>query len=976
MSTKTTFKRIALVAVAALGLGVLSSVAPASATAVSMTLDNSSITVVSTSATDSPVAVFGITVTNTETGTGAGLSAGESITASVVSGPATEKDGTAYLLSELQRDIKFREVRQSQATGIAPLYDAAINDGGAAAGDGVIVGGVNTGHYAMAAGSAAAVATASAAGLIAKTRTYYIAVTVDSTTAGGLGRDRVLDSGVYNIQFDLQLAGGATIQRLTAKVDFVSAASNSGAKLTAASTGQWFVGETPSVANQTSTKKITTTLRNRDDGALRTGTGGTPVVSALVASADTVINYQTFNEVADTLSETVTAGQGGDGVYAVGSTAAFTGTTGPLTLTTRYGLASATASITLNASATAGTTGTSSFTATGGVLTTNNVALPLTTTSVTFNHTVTTGSGDTLAAVTAYDVYYTLSYGASCLVADQAPLATTSPVKLTTDSAGKVSVTVTSLKPKDLCSATVTWSGASTPGAAQTATWQAPVATRSVVSTGSYQALTKSTHTITWTVTDQFGNPNVAEVVTFTASGANIPTAGLASSLTDANGQVKFTWTDAAGVPDSTTLGSTSLRLNTVGGVTPATNAAAVVVTYKAALDIVASIRATYTDGANQVLVPTTNIGGVAGISVATADQIDTTRVVSGAATAPWVELTFTARNSALTAVTGVPTTITVTGAQLIGSDGKLANSIVVFANNAVRILGTKVGVATVTATNGTLTSTATINFVNAATDARVLSLKESAGLVTATVVDAFGNGVAGIVVSASSSGGAWFGNGATSNTFTTAVDGTVTFAMTGAGTVSASIATTNAKTAFLANSGNATGTVVTPGAPAGVRVASIATLGRTDAATAAATAAAAQAAADKATTDAAIAALKAQLDAAAAKAAADKATSDAAIAAAQAAAVAASKAAQDAAVEAATAAADAAAEATDAANAATDAANASAEAGDAATAAAQDAADAVAALSTQVSEMIDTLKKQITALTNLVIKIQKKVKA
>jgi hypothetical protein len=81
-------------------------------------------------------------------------------------------------------------------------------------------------------------------------------------------------------------------------------------------------------------------------------------------------------------------------------------------------------------------------------------------------------------------------------------------------------------------------------------------------------------------------------------------------------------------------------------------------------------------------------------------------------------------------------------------------------------------------------------------------------------------------------------------------------------------------------------------------------------------------------------------------------------------------------AVDAATAAADAAAEATDAANAATDAANAAAEAADAATAAAQDAADAVAALSTSVSTMIDALRKQITALTNLVIKIQKKVRA
>ena len=85
---------------------------------------------------------------------------------------------------------------------------------------------------------------------------------------------------------------------------------------------------------------------------------------------------------------------------------------------------------------------------------------------------------------------------------------------------------------------------------------------------------------------------------------------------------------------------------------------------------------------------------------------------------------------------------------------------------------------------------------------------------------------------------------------------------------------------------------------------------------------------------------------------------------------------ADDAATAAASAAGDAAAEATDAANAATDAANAAAEAADAATAAAQDAADAVAALATSVEAMVSDLKKQITSLTNLVIKIQKKVKA
>jgi hypothetical protein len=75
-------------------------------------------------------------------------------------------------------------------------------------------------------------------------------------------------------------------------------------------------------------------------------------------------------------------------------------------------------------------------------------------------------------------------------------------------------------------------------------------------------------------------------------------------------------------------------------------------------------------------------------------------------------------------------------------------------------------------------------------------------------------------------------------------------------------------------------------------------------------------------------------------------------------------------------AATDAANEATDAANAATDAALAAADAADAATAAAMDASDAVAALSATVAKLVASLKAQITSLTNLVIKIQKKVKA
>ena len=71
-----------------------------------------------------------------------------------------------------------------------------------------------------------------------------------------------------------------------------------------------------------------------------------------------------------------------------------------------------------------------------------------------------------------------------------------------------------------------------------------------------------------------------------------------------------------------------------------------------------------------------------------------------------------------------------------------------------------------------------------------------------------------------------------------------------------------------------------------------------------------------------------------------------------------------------------AAEEAIAAANDATDAALSAAEAAEAATAIAQEAVDAVAELSAQVTKLISALRAQITSLTNLIIKIQKKVKA
>ena len=918
MSTKTTFKRIALVAVAALSLGVLSSVAPASATAVSMTLDNSSITVVSSSATESPVAVFGITVTNTDTTTGgAGLSVGESVTASIASGPALEPDGTSFTLTEMNTYFEFKEVKQSATNSVDPVYDAATVDTNAllaafTTNDGIIQGGKNTGHYAMANPSVATTAAVTAATTTGKSRTYYIALVMKA----GVSKAKIIDAGVFNLQFDLQNAGGATLQRSTAKVDFVSAAANSGAVLTAASTGQWFVGETPSIVNQSSTKKITTTLRNRDAGALRLGDGSAPVVTGQVADASTVINYQT-TLVADTATESLTAGSSVDGVYGVSVATRWTGTTGPLTLTTRYGLASATASITLNDAATAATTGVGSVAATGALFpTTTTATVPLTTKSLTFSYAVANSAS---VAQTGYSTYYSLTNGASCSAGDMSVATTTTPVKVLTDATGVATLVVTNAFPLTGCTVAVTWTGAATnTTATQTVTFAKAAAASALPSPGgSYQSLTKAAIKTTWTIVDQFGAVMPGASVQVTHTGANAPTVAPAAVLTDANGQASYTFTDAKGVAASTTLGTDTVAVSAVNAVAPTTSTGSITVTYKAALDVIASLYSTYTlKGGVATLIPATAIAGAAGTGIvnSTNDKIDWSKAVSvatAAAETGVVQLDFVASTSAALAdaATGIPTTVTVTNGFILDSAGKLATTRTIYANESIYLVGAKTGNAVVTATNGTITKTATVTFVNAAADARYVAVTESAGRVTANVTDWQGNAVGDVSLDVTLTGGK-LGNGATFATFTTASNGSVSFEVIGAASVTVK-ATSVAKTLNLADYADATGTILTTGVKAGVRSVTVATTGIADAA-----------------------------------------------------------------AENAQAALDAAAEATDAANAATDAANAAAEAADAATAAAQDAADAVAALSTQMAALIAQLKSQLTALTNLVIKIQKKVKA
>jgi trimeric autotransporter adhesin len=417
---------------------------------------------------------------------------------------------------------------------------------------------------------------------------------------------------------------------------------------------------------------------------------------------------------------------------------------------------------------------------------------------------------------------------------------------------------------------------------------------------------------LTATLEDQYGAAVASQTVTITTTGRNNPVA--TTAVTDATGKVTFTTADA-----STSLTALTDTVTFASSVGTASNA--VTINYgNTAVGTVTVTGGNTTDSVNAL----TN--DVKGISVGSS----TAGVEAGA-----INITATVKDALGNALAGVPVSFAVTGTTAAfttttatvysGSTGTAVGKLYAWANGTYTY--------TITAGGKTTTGTATFGSI-AAGNARVISATVAGNVVTGKAVDRLGNTVANVPLWAVATGGANIG-GAFVATANTGADGTRSWVVTGGGEV--------------------TITAVDPTLPAGTTAHQTCALAGNRTCATATTAAAAYAATVAGT------ATTAEKHVGATFAPAG---------------VASAKVTVEAPADTAQAAADAAAEATDAANAATDAANAAAEAADAATAAAQDAADAVAALSTQVSEMVNALKKQITALTNLVIKIQKKVRA
>jgi hypothetical protein len=437
-------------------------------------------------------------------------------------------------------------------------------------------------------------------GDLKKSKTYTMAILCATTC---------IDQGVYTVAVDLMSNSSSILSRQTIKIDFVTEAADSGAVLTATSTGSWFIDSIPTVANMNTNRNITGTIRNRDGGAIRSNTGTELLPSAVAKDASTTAVFQTL-----TVTGTNTAEYGysatradntafsNDGNFTIFHASAFTADLGPNVITVRYGLSSATASVAMLTQGASTAATAVSVTATGQKLiepTANNWTLPLTAKTATYKATGATAGAPYVATVT----YANVAAG------DQSPLGAT-PTTVYADASGVVTVTITNGNPIDGATATVNLTGfATTQPTNQVITWtKSKAATVTVSMSGAYVAL-KSANTFTATVTDTFGAPVAGVLLRPVVSGSNkdAATAPRATLTTGADGTASITLTDAAAVA----AGTDKVAFSEVG--TAVTGSSTI--TYAATAPAATALKAAYstTPGADLEVI-TTPIPAAGGI--------------------------------------------------------------------------------------------------------------------------------------------------------------------------------------------------------------------------------------------------------------------------------------------------------------------------------------------------------------------------
>ena len=892
MSTKTTFKRVALVAVASLGFGVLTSVAPASAAVSDVTA---------------------VDVATPGTGrVGSAFTSSLSITTAILANPSLTLRG------------RF-DSKPATSTATVAFTDTGLSLTGITGETGTFTAANGSGNvllpakYVVADANETTTASSSVVGAVGflpdVVGDYKITVWHDDNGDGLVGTTEKSDTETFTVG-----AAPATV-----KVTSISGTSTVGGS---ALVKIALLDAAGAVAGLAANESITLTSSNatQDWTHVNGGTGkaAADTVALTLVAADFIqgnswINFNSDTTAGSTDTITIT-GTGGDVASISGSfTMIFRAVVAP----------SAGSAVMTTGGTTAATYGVASNNGVAGSITATTA--PIGTKSITYLATVTHTTGATAyirATVNDTSGYVTGSIvdGISALSYTKALTLTESTVTATSYTTSiAVGYTGTTTAAAQF-SVLIDDGGDQTVGAVSTAAIAIGSLASAMTITPSAALALKIGGTVSYTATvvDQFGRALPSATVAMYGGTRNaIAAATPVTAVTDANGVASFSKADAPAAGVTSLADTFSFKASWNGQESNAVSAG--LITWSTTGPVVGTV---------------TILGGNNATTTGVADATPTVKDISAGDGAQAGVSTFTAtvKDAAGNLLAGVPVTFTVSGTTAAVLSTTVTSYTSALGTAAASVYAWVAGDYTVTATAGDKTGTAVLSAAQqTAAEARAISATVSGTIVTSKVVDRFGNVVPGVTVYATKTGSGFFGTGVTSTSAVTNTAGIAEFVIAGGGAeVTVSTLDPNA----------AAGTKAFGQTCAAANFIGCASTSLALKANVAGTALVAEVGVGASLSAAGVSSAKVTV-------AADTTTADAA-----------------------TAAADAAAEATDAANAATDAANAAAEAADAATAAAQDAADAVAALSTQVASLISGLKAQLTALTNLVIKIQKKVKA
>jgi hypothetical protein len=744
MSTKTTFKRIALVAVAALGFGILTSVAPANAATATGDKYQGLIATVTNSSTTLAGRVgqeVSIPVTTTIAGVAAGSATYTpflSMAAAITSQPATSavyptfSSGAAIAaLPNVGTGLKYG---LANATAQGAVQTGALSITATSS----LVASLNFSRDGGAVTAFTEVTTAFTVGTVTFTPTtagtYSVTVWNENdravTAAAGAGENAnastqaSLSGSESSKTFTINVSAGVSTVTLTAQNSTAKASGANGSlikvtlKDAAGNAAILAPGETITL-----TPSGSGDIAAVNGGAVASAVGASYNLSSASFNSSGIAWINVTNTVAETSTLTASLVGGASAsispkfvttvtvaaVPAVSSLA-----TGVKFATPNYSVPVGTSSISYRATASAGSS--VAFTVTETV---NGVgAITGYTTALSYDAAVTVGTAGTYAShtVTATGAATALTlYGVSTDATTNAASGTAATTATLTNTSGALTVNVSTVN-----------------------------------------AIVGSTNKLTVTLKDLFARAYANQTVTATVSGKN-PTALALAAVTDANGQATFTFTDA----------NTNTAVNDVVTFTSGSTAATTI-SYGANAPSTITLTST---GDTDVIAGTTKTD----ISAAAAGATGTSATASALV-----------KNAGGAVLAGVPVTFTVTG--LVGAEVHTTTATVYTDTTGTavgRVSSYAAGKATVTATAGTVTASDDIYFEQATPDeARTIAISATGGLVKATVKDRYGNTIANVAVNATRTGIGYFGAGASTATGNTDKNGEVEFNFIGSGTV------------------------------------------------------------------------------------------------------------------------------------------------------------------------------------------------